>query len=176
MPGSNLIKSLHRPTRRICYIFLLADRVSVYFFIITSISTPSHHPNNLRHDLHPSRQPTDPTRASRPLPLPIELNYTARESLGKSFYTSSAQISKQSMRLHPLPRTSILTTPSDGQAWKVRARLQDDQVRHDTHPLELQPLPLWPALVHLRVLKVQIQVLPTMHSKGVVEVCLPKMV
>ena len=56
---------------------------------------------------------------------------------------------------------------SNGEAREVRTYVQDDQVRYDLDPLELQLVPLRPALVHLRVRQVQDQDLPAMHSKGI---------
>lgn len=56
---------------------------------------------------------------------------------------------------------------SNGQTRKVRTRLQDDQVGHDPHPMELQSVPLWPALVHLRVRQVQAQGMPALHRQSI---------
>lgn len=60
-----------------------------------------------------------------------------------------------------------LTRIVDGQARKVRARLQDDQIRYNIDPLELQHVPLGPTLVYLRVCEVQAEDLPSVHCKGI---------
>lgn len=52
-------------------------------------------------------------------------------------------------------RLTSIAAPHNGKAWKVRTHLQSDQIRYDTHPLELQHVPFRTALVHLGVLKVQ---------------------
>ncbi|SMQ54851.1 unnamed protein product [Zymoseptoria tritici ST99CH_1A5] len=62
--------------------------------------------------------------------------------------------------------TTQHTDHQDGQTRKVRALLQDDQIRHDSHSLELQHVPLGTTLVHLRVRQVQAQDLPDLHRKG----------
>lgn len=56
----------------------------------------------------------------------------------------------------------------NGQTRKVRTHLQDDQIRYDTHPLELQHVPFGATLVHLRVRKVQAEDLPAMHSESII--------
>jgi hypothetical protein len=54
----------------------------------------------------------------------------------------------------------------DGKAWQMRACFQDDQGRHDTHPVELQHLPFWTALVHVRMRQVQTEDMPAMHCES----------
>ena len=51
----------------------------------------------------------------------------------------------------------------------MRARIQDHQVGHYAHSLELQHVPQWATLVHLRVRQVQTEDLQAMHRKSLSE-------
>ena len=50
-----------------------------------------------------------------------------------------------------------LTTRNNGSSRPMRALLQNDQVRHNPHSLELQYVPLRASLVHLRMSALQVE-------------------
>ena len=59
-----------------------------------------------------------------------------------------------------------LTTRNNGSSRPMRALLQNDQVRHNPHSLELQHVPLRAPLVHLRMSALQVEDVQAMHVQG----------
>lgn len=49
----------------------------------------------------------------------------------------------------------------------MRTRIQDDQIRYDTHPMELQYVSLRSALVYLRMPKVQVEDVSAMRDQSI---------
>ena len=59
-----------------------------------------------------------------------------------------------------------LTTRDNGSSRPMRALLQNDQVRHNPHSLELQYVPLRAPLVHLRMPALQVEDVQAVHVQG----------
>ena len=59
-----------------------------------------------------------------------------------------------------------LTTRDNGSSRPMRALLQNDQVRHNPHSLELQHVPLRAPLVHLRMPALQVEDVQAVHVQG----------
>ncbi|KAL5372805.1 hypothetical protein DPSP01_013220 [Paraphaeosphaeria sporulosa] len=67
---------------------------------------------------------------------------------------------------HPSTRTTAELYPNNGRSGNLHTHVEDHQVRHKHHRVELQWLPLRATSVHLRMRKMQGAVLPSLHIQA----------